>query len=88
MNFVSVISCAAWLLTVFTFLYMYTLLLLKIQCLVYVLFLFIHTVNSIFITLDLQAQINVDVVNFKEYIQIRVAKHIVFPSTSMTVSSE
>ena len=32
------------------------------------------------------AQINVDVVNFKEYIQIRVAKHIVFPSTSMTVS--
>ena len=74
MNFVSVISCAAWLLTVFAFLYTkYTLLLLKIQCLVYVLFLFIHTVNSIFITLDLQAQINMDVVNFKEYIQIRVA---------------
>ena len=67
---------------------MYTLLLLKVLCLVYVLFLFIHTVNSIFITLDLQAQINVDVVNFKEYIQIRVAKHIVFPSTSMTVSSK
>ena len=78
MNFISIISCATLLLTVFAFLYtMYTLLLLRIQFLVYVLFLFIHTVNSTTTHIHHTgptAQINVDVVNFKEYIQIRVAQ--------------
>ena len=93
MNFVSVISCVQhqWPLTVFASLStIYNLLLLRIQFPVLILFLFVHTVNSTTTHIHHTgptAQINVDVVNFKEYIyiQIRVAKHIV-PSTVSIVS--
>ena len=66
----------------------YTLLLLRIQFPVCVLFLFIHTINSTTTYIHHTgptAQINVDVVNFIIHSDKSIAKHIV-PSTVSIVS--